>query len=483
MLNSAQIEKPAPEKEIQKSFFDFLIENLSLTTPVQVCSGDWGKVLVSNFVKEDKKRCFYLSIQTPGDEYQALDELTDDIGPEDIVLVAIPAIESGKAADKKRMIASTLNCFSAKDFHLCGRFALNPDPTRPHIVFDLQPHILAYVEVVSHRCGDRFLKFIAKKAKVAFLGISSWSGWEIAVLRKKRDQFSLPQITDRYVFLTPDREIALVFGAQGRFPTHVEKKGHQEALAREWQNHQWAARCLGPLVPALYDFSPEEGRAVMKMEYIPEKNLPNVVSEALFRRCRLEKETLATLDFFQGVFTRFEKEAQAPKEKLNKTMQAEVTQGLAFACPGGDGREVRTRLEKAFTNRAFPLIPQHGDFCVRNVLYRNARQMVLIDWEDFNPACLPLVDLNMLCISLAETWAQIGGGDGRGFISHAVIQKRVTALSNHMREKLDVSPEEWRICGLLSLVLLVGINVRKNRLATAMKIRDEFLRQLELFDF
>lgn len=471
------------EEVIQKTLFDFLIETSHLKDPVQVASGDWGELLAFNFEQDERRRCFYLSFEALEQSPQALSELMERAKPDDIVLAAFPPSERGGVVKKKRKISSILRAFSANGFHACGRFALNPDPLTPQILFDLQPHILAYVEIVSHRCGDAFFKFAAKKAKVALFGTFSWRGWEVVALRRGGVGNPLPKIADRYLFLTPDREVALVFASEARLPTHVEKKGPLDALTHEWRNHQWAVTCLGATVPSLLEFFPAEGQAVMKMEYIPEKTLTNVVSEALLRQRRLEKETLAALDFLQTVFTRFHQTGQGRRQKLDSAMQAVITEGLAFILPSDNESAARTRLEKALDQNVFPLIPQHGDFCVRNVLYRNARQMVLIDWEDFTLASLPLIDLNMLCISLAETWAQIAGDNGEEFINNTVVQKKIAALSNHMRGQLDAAAGEWHICGLLSLACVVGSNLRKNRLATAMKIREEFLRQLDLFEF
>ena len=466
----------------QRSFFDFLIENLHLKSPVKLDSGPWGDLLTFDFQEHKSRRCFFVSLQALEDPTHVLSKLSDRVRFEDVILIAIPSFKYS-ALLKRRSWRNTLcEALDKNGFHVCDRFALTPDPMSPQIIFDLQRHMLTYVETISHRRGDHFLKIAAKKAIIAILGTISWDGWEILGLRKDKAGPFLPQIADRYLVLTPGREVALVFSSGRHLPVHVEKKGFLEDLKQEWQNHQWATRHLGPAAPSLLGFFPEAAQAVMKMEYVPEKNLPNMVSETFFRRSRLEKLTLAVFDFFLSVFTRFCDAADGCIGIPDTAMQAMTQKGLDFIPISGSRTSLRMHLEEVLLQNKFFLLPQHGDFCVRNVLFRNAEDMVLIDWEDFNPISLPLVDLNMLRISLAETWDQLGGS-GDNFLQTPIIEHKISDLRQIIQKKLNLTDKDWQAYSLLSLAYLVGSNLTRNRMTTAGKIRDEFLRQVDSFDF
>ncbi len=67
---------------------------------------------------------------------------------------------------------------------------------------------------------------------------------------------------------------------------------------------------------------------------------------------------------------------------------------LALLC-----RSLRERVE-TLRGVGFPVIPQHGDFCLDNVLVGRDRGVVVLDWEEFATVQLPGYDLVVLFASL-----------------------------------------------------------------------------------
>ena len=359
------------------------------------------------------------------------------------------------------------------------RIGLSPKPFEANIVFELRRNILTYVELVSYRCRDSSIKNFLKKIKLLLCGTFSWKGWEFVLLHKPSNKFLDTHVFDQYTILSSDRAVVLVFDSGSQHPKYVEKRGQDSSLALEWQSHQLAFERLGTSVPKLLGFSSSEGQAAFRMEYIPEKNLSNLVSGSLFRRRFLLEKSISLLEFFHSVFIRFLDGQEVERQMLAPDITVVIMEGLDFSLDSDHCGRTLDRLKSAIKRETFPLIPQHGDFCVRNVLYRNAKEMVLIDWEDFSQISLPFVDLAMLQISLADIWRKIDGNSGDKFIMHPIVQDKISRLRDIMQKRLGLAGEELEVCNLLSFAYLIGNNLRKGRISTANRIYDSFLLQVE----
>lgn len=466
----------------QNSILRFTTEPICFDGSQNFQSKVWGGLYVYGFLSGKSRRCLFFWIEDSALVPDIAAEISAISEAGDLIFVALAPCIGGHQRARKLWLEKTQKKVQKNGYFFEGPFATNPDPIAPQILFHLNERILNYVEVISHRCGDHLLKFLAKKMRVALMGTSSWRGWVFFVVQKGKPADILPDISNRYLFLTPGREVALVFDKGGGFPDFVEKKGPRECLQQEWDNHQWACKTLAHAVPSLLSFSADESHAVLRMEYIPEKNLPNVVADSTLRRRCLRRQTLATLDFFKSVFLLFCGGSERSRQALSEAMQGIIQDGLEFILPHGKNDGARSRMGQALQQGVFLLIPQHGDFCVRNVLYRSEQEMVLIDWEDFNASSLPYVDFHMVIISLVETWGQFDGDSGGEFYKQVEVQNKLAELNHDLQEKLGLTDQDRAVSVFLSLAYLAGNNLCKGRIATARKIRDEFFRLAELIE-
>ena len=111
------------------------------------------------------------------------------------------------------------------------------------------------------------------------------------------------------------------------------------------------------------------------------------------------------IKFFSLIFNRYTDDIDLTKQPVPDAIQLIIQKEFDYLIASTDHRPIVEKLTVSLEQVSLPLIPQHGDFSVRNILYRESGDKVLIDWEDCNLLMLPLVDINMLRVSLAESWA------------------------------------------------------------------------------
>lgn len=166
------------------------------------------------------------------------------------------------------------------------------------------------------------------------------------------------------------------------------------SISREFSALQRLCRRLPDHVPEPYLHGETHGLAYFAMEAIAaEAPTPaaftSLVPEALRRMIRFHHQ-LAEGPMSPAAF---EKEILDPLGEFERTW-ASRHRDLSRLC-----ESLRRRLDTLVTVE-LPQLPQHGDFCVDNLLVRPDGRIVVIDWEEFGAVRLPAYDLLTLFASM-----------------------------------------------------------------------------------
>jgi hypothetical protein len=288
-------------------------------------------------------------------------------------------------------------------------------------------------------------------------------------------------IFNRFVLFTKERRISFLFQDKGLYPFAVKKSGHRADIGTEYQNHVRAKELLGNKVPDIWGFETSEETAFFYLEYVPEIFLSNVVAHSFFNKKKLfVKEVLSMLDFYLSVFTCFLYKNN-PVSAVDNTL--DVGKLFSEISAGFTGRKSQT-LSHAFAlaeKSCKPMMLQHGDFCIRNILYGGNQRKVLIDWEDMNSSTLPLVDYMMLFISIQALFEQLFHDDPAQLFQMDEIKAKVDEIKNKIISMLDLDRASFHKLAFLSTALLCRQNLSKDRQATAQLIFNEMEKQAENF--
>ncbi len=286
-------------------------------------------------------------------------------------------------------------------------------------------------------------------------------------------------IFNRFVLFTKGRRISFLFQDKGLYPFAVKKSGQKADISTEYQNHGKAKVLLGNKVPDIWGFETCEETAFFYLEYVPEIFLSNVVAHSFFNQKKVfVKEVLSILDFYLGVFTCFLNQ-RGPVSAVANTLDigklfSEISAGFA-------DRNIET-LTHAFAlaeKSGKPMMLQHGDFCIRNILYGNNQRKVLIDWEDMNSSTLPLMDYMMLFISIQALFEQLFNDDPGQLFRMSEIKTKADEIKTKIMSMLCLDRASFHRLAFLSTALLCRQNLSKDRQTTAQLIFTEMEKQAE----
>ena len=189
--------------------------------------------------------------------------------------------------------------------------------------------------------------------------------------------------------------LVFLFPSGSSSPRAIVKLSRDTAsISREFSALQRLSRGLPDHVPEPYLHGETHGFAYLAMEAIAAETptpvaFAGLVPEALrgmisfhhqlaegpMSRAALGKEILDPLGEFERTW--------APRHR-----------DLTLLC-----EMLRRRLHTLVTVE-LPQLPQHGDFCVDNLLVRPDGRIVVIDWEEFGAVRLPAYDLLTLFASM-----------------------------------------------------------------------------------
>lgn len=284
---------------------------------------------------------------------------------------------------------------------------------------------------------------------------------------------------NRFVLFTNERQIAILFKDKESIPFAVQKSGATGDIEIEYRNHCMAMAMLEHRVPDIWGLEVLKNKASFYLEYIPEVLLSNVVAESFFNKKKeFIKEALQILDFYLGVFQDFSINHKAKPSVVNKNEIVEMSfEILSHPLASMD----KTMLKQMFSeteNFKVSYMRQHGDFCLRNILFGHKNRKVLIDWEDMDECAFPLMDYVMLFISLQELFSVLFKCKPKDMFEVIELKKKMHNVKGTIQSVLNLNDDKFKTLAFLSTVSLYRQNLRKTRTATAQLIFNELEKQV-----
>jgi len=284
---------------------------------------------------------------------------------------------------------------------------------------------------------------------------------------------------NRFVLFTSDRQIAILFKDKDSQPFAVRKSGPLTGIKTEYQNHHMARALLGDKVPDIWGFEASTDKASFYLEYVPERLLSNVIAESfIYKKKIFFKEILLILDFYISVFNCFlENRPSFPpsdKEKDMVKMSSEIISHPFASKIKSQLNQIVIKAEKIKK----PYMVQHGDFCIRNILFGHNKKKILIDWEDMNISAFPLVDYMMLFMSIQEIFQQLFHMNPAQLFKVPELKKKAAEVKSAILSMLCIDNEMFNTLAVLSTAVLCHQNLEKKRDATAQLIFKELEKQI-----
>ena len=195
-----------------------------------------------------------------------------------------------------------------------------------------------------------------------------------------------------------------IFSSDGTEPAVVAKLcAKVEHLAREFENLRAVRRAVPEVAPLPLFLDRVGGYGVLGMKAVHGGGVSG------WAECR--DRLPAVVDLLVRVHGAL-REMDGREDGLRRSVED------ALQCLAGHKQDLRTwaaaarvseEVMAAVEKGRLPLIPQHGDFYLRNILFRG-REVFVIDWEDFGEVCVPGYDLFSLFLDFFVPW-KAGGTD------------------------------------------------------------------------
>ena len=460
------------------SFLKIFEGQLALDRPVIEESGEWGQAFMFQFSQNRPHHCLLILLSGKSCPLSAINRM---LLPNFFVEHVFVGRQSAKLSSNSFFSIPEKNI----SHQLCGHgyiidreFAVYPDPLYPKILFDYKKSLFHYVELISWLSYSNPAKIFLKKIVLFLTGMAFFNGYCITAFQKSPPLLNYPSPSDFYLFFMADRQISLIFSDHPRLPVSVTKTGETASIKKEVQNHIWAQDKLGNIVPRISWIKEADDISTFELEYVREKDIVGTVSHSFFQKAQLKKQTLSLIHFFETVFFCMEKKQHQSMGRISDPLRGIITAGLDFFKQQTTESDFLQQLNHAIKKDTFLLIPQHGDFCTRNVLYKTDRQLVLIDWEDFELKLFPLVDLCILLISLEDVWGKFLKNGHSRFLKLPEIKHQIKKTCLKMQLGLRLTNENWEHALFLSMAYLAGKNLQKNRVSVAQNIRTRYLNIL-----
>ncbi|WP_336064793.1 MULTISPECIES: aminoglycoside phosphotransferase family protein [Marinobacter] len=203
--------------------------------------------------------------------------------------------------------------------------------------------------------------------------------------------------------ISTSRPVYLVFDGS-EHPTYVLRKLSTDRELHSHQIHEYLYRLVGDLVP----------RPMGTLEYAGEKydvqegvkGLPWFQIKSKFftedARAGLERKLWQTLKDFQSALRSDSNKITSflPHEELRQVY--EQYKKLEQSLEPGLEKLVGLAMNELAKMPDCPAIPQHGDFCLNNVII-DTQNITVIDFEDFEITKMPMYDHFTLALSLPSS--------------------------------------------------------------------------------
>lgn len=195
----------------------------------------------------------------------------------------------------------------------------------------------------------------------------------------------------------------LWFHGNEPFPNAVAKICRSaHLLEREGRSLTTAHRAVGKHVPRPLDFYSAEGFWVLWMSGVPGFRVPP-------RRRYARAELIGAVDMVVSIHGALKSEHPEGCSDRHERMVAKPLKAVAEFGNSPAVRAGCAALAEATAGsylRGLPVIPQHGDLFLDNVLHFRD-QWHVVDWESFGAVDLPFYDLLTLLLSVLGTFGEL----------------------------------------------------------------------------
>lgn len=202
--------------------------------------------------------------------------------------------------------------------------------------------------------------------------------------------------------ISTSRPIYLVFDQNSGYPIYVIRKIADAATLHSHKIHNQLYQLAGNLVPepvGVYEYAGEKYDIQRGVNGSPWFQLKSIVRTAE-AKAHLEKRMWQALRDFQAAIYSGNSSATnnvEPSEELRKASIDYQDTGVIMST------ELKKLIDDAISDLSqtprCPSIPQHGDFCLNNLII-DTNQVTVIDFEDFSITNMPMYDHFTLALSL-----------------------------------------------------------------------------------
>lgn len=278
-------------------------------------------------------------------------------------------------------------------------------------------------------------------------------------------------LQENFFLITDSRRIVFIFRKGEREPRAVRKYGKRAEIENEFINHQKAYHLFPTKIPPIYFFRLEGEMGDLCMEYVNESHLNNIVASVWTgKKKRFLKEMRGTFLFLMEIL----KTLPIHEGKVEDSYSYQIAKWAMDNDIQKVNQMKETRrveeIMKEVSGIRLPLCMQHRDFCLRNILYSGMQGKMIIDWEDSKERELPMVDFNMLLVSIIQAYEELFRREKDEFFNENNITEMVEETREEIRQYLGLEKGIFDKISILATFSLWSQNLKKERFKTAEEI-------------
>jgi len=278
-------------------------------------------------------------------------------------------------------------------------------------------------------------------------------------------------LQENFFLITDSRRIVFIFRKGDREPRAVRKYGKRAEIENEFINHQKAYHLFPTKIPPIYFFRLEGEMGDLCMEYVNESHLNNIVASVWTgKKKKFLKEMRETFLFLMEIL----KTLPIHEGKVEDSYSYQIAKWAMDNDIQKVNQMKETRrveeIMKEVSGIRLPLCMQHRDFCLRNILYSGMQGKMIIDWEDSKEGELPMVDFNMLLVSIIQAYEELFRREKEEFFNENNITEMVEETREEIRQYLGLEKGIFDKISILATFSLWSQNLKKERFKTAEEI-------------
>lgn len=278
-------------------------------------------------------------------------------------------------------------------------------------------------------------------------------------------------LQENFCLITNSRRIVFIFRKGEREPRAVKKYGKRAEIENEFINHQKAYRLFPTKIPPIYFLRSKGEMGDLCMEYVNESHLNNIVASVWTgKKIRFLKEIRETFLFLMEILKSLPiQEGKVEDSYSYQIAKRAIDNDMQKVNQMKEKKRVK-EIMKEVSGIQLPLCMQHRDFCLRNILYSGMQGKMIIDWEDSREGDLPMVDFNMLLISIIQAYEELFRRERDEFFNENNIMEMVEEKREEIRQYLGLGKEIFEKISILATFSLWSQNLKKERFKTAEEI-------------